>query len=175
MVFHFNQFNIHEFVYSCFRLYFQQHPRKNWNRYAPKRMLKSMCHMHLHFTDTLKIESNRIVSCRKSEFTAKRTGRPFSQYAYDIKLKNAHTEKENFGFTADNSNKIDNKTLVNGGPISAQLWYRDVVELRKKAEEYKVRCACLQSFRLFLFWNVHFCFCFALESWLGHWDQSGTL
>lgn len=123
----------------------------------------------------LKIESNRIVSCRKSEFTAKRTGRPFSQYAYDIKLKNAHTEKENFGFTADNSNKIDNKTLVNGGPLSAQLWYRDVVELRKKAEEYKVRCACLQSFRLFLFWNVHFCFCFALESWLGHWDQSGTL
>lgn len=60
MVFHFNQFNIHEFVYSCFRLYFQQHPRKNWNRYAPKRMLKSMCHMHLHFTDTLKIESNAI-------------------------------------------------------------------------------------------------------------------
>lgn len=73
---------------------------------------------------------------RKSEHTAKRAIRPFSQYAYDIKLKNALTEKENFGFTADNDNRIDNKTLSNGGHV--QLWYRDVVELRKKAEEYKV-------------------------------------
>lgn len=63
--------------------------------------------------------------------------RPFSQYAYDIKLKNALTERENFGFAGD-ENKIDNKTLVNGGHM-AQTWYRDVVELRKKAEEYKVR------------------------------------
>lgn len=75
--------------------------------------------------------------CRKSEFPTKRSVRPFSQYAYDIKLKNALTERENFGFAGD-ENKIDNKTLVNGGHM-AQTWYRDVVELRKKAEEYKVR------------------------------------
>lgn len=78
-------------------------------------------------------------SCRKSEqFPAKRAVRPFSSYAYDIKLKNALTERENFGFTADNENKIDNKTLVNGGHGGQTMWYRDVVELRKKAEEYKV-------------------------------------
>lgn len=79
---------------------------------------------------------------RKSEFVVKKSVRPFSQYAYDIKAKHAHTEKENFGFAGDNANKIDNKTLVNGGHEKAQTWYRDVVELRKKAEEYKV-CKCV--------------------------------
>lgn len=79
----------------------------------------------------------RICDGRKSEFPTKKAVRPFSQYAYDIKFKHGRTEKENFGFAADNDNKIDNKTLVNGGH-GAQTWYRDVVELRKKAEEYKV-------------------------------------
>lgn len=85
---------------------------------------------------------NKSVLCcrsRKSEFPVKKSVRPFSQYAYDIKVKHAHTERENFGFAGDNANKIDNKTLVNGGHV-AQTWYRDVVELRKKAEEYKVCC-----------------------------------
>lgn len=81
---------------------------------------------------------------RKSEFPAKKSVRPFSQYAYDIKFKHGHTEKENFGFATDAENKIDNKTLVNGGHV-AQTWYRDVVELRKKAEEYKVRFSKLYT------------------------------
>lgn len=67
----------------------------------------------------------------------KRPVRPFSHYAYEIKLKHANTEKENFGFVDDNSNKVDNKNLVNGKHLT-QTWYRDVVELRKKAEEYRV-------------------------------------
>ncbi|XP_031630936.1 uncharacterized protein LOC116345606 isoform X6 [Contarinia nasturtii] len=75
---------------------------------------------------------------KKSEFPAKKSVRPFSQYAYDSKFKHGHTERENFGFATDAENKIDNKTLVNGGHV-AQTWYRDVVELRKKAEEYKNR------------------------------------
>lgn len=74
---------------------------------------------------------------RRSEVPAKKSVRPFSQYAYEIKVKHAHTEKENFGFAGSGENKIDNKTLVNGGHV-AQTWYRDVVELRKKAEEYRV-------------------------------------
>lgn len=83
---------------------------------------------------------------RKSEqLPAKRAVRPFSSYAYDIKLKNALTERENFGFAADNENKIDNKTLVNGGHVVQTMWYRDVVELRKKAEEYKVRTGRINS------------------------------
>lgn len=82
--------------------------------------------------------------CRKSEFPTKKSVRPFSQYAYDTKFKHGRTEKENFGFAADDENKIDNKTLVNGGHV-AQTWYRDVVELRKKAEEYKV-CYAIRLF-----------------------------
>lgn len=82
----------------------------------------------------------KTLNFRKNEVQpVKRTVRPFSQYAYDIKLKNALTEKENFGFAADNENKIDNKTFANGGHVVQKMWYRDVVELRKKAEEYKVR------------------------------------
>lgn len=57
-----------------------------------------------------------------------------------------YTEKENFGFSEDNKvNKADNKTLTNGtvhattnGCADTNGWYRDVVELRKKAGEYKV-------------------------------------
>lgn len=82
---------------------------------------------------------------RRCENPVKRSVRPFSQYAYDNKVKHGHTERENFGFAGDNANKIDNKTLVNGGHV-AQTWYRDVVELRKKAEEYKV-CDCVWIFQ----------------------------
>lgn len=114
---------------------------------------------------------------RKSEQIVKRAQRPFSQYAYDIKLKNALTEKENFGFTADNDNRIDNKMLSNGGHV--QLWYRDVVELRKKAEEYKVSVAILNVYNLrSIFINSQsshfvvaigfFFFGETSESWLGN-------
>ena len=57
-----------------------------------------------------------------------------------IRQKQGHTEKENFGFSADNKtmDKVDNKAMTNGHaePIG---WFKDVVELRKKAGEYKVR------------------------------------
>lgn len=62
--------------------------------------------------------------------------RPISQYANEIKNKHARTEKENFGFASENTTK-ESKSLLNGG--HGGLWYRDVIELRKKAEEYRVR------------------------------------
>lgn len=105
-------------------------------KYEMKR--KPKCRLKFHpFSVAFCLQFN----FRKSELDpVKRAVRPFSQYAYDIKLKNALTEKENFGFTtANNENNIDNKTLVNGGNAVQKMWYRDVVELRKKAEEYKVR------------------------------------
>lgn len=80
----------------------------------------------------------QFVSCifRRDEITRKSV-RPFSQYANENKYKNAHTEKENFGFADDAVNKSDNKIVMNGG-VSTNHWYRDVVELRKKAEQYRV-------------------------------------
>lgn len=74
---------------------------------------------------------------RKEEAITRKSVRPFSQYANENKYKNAHTEKENFGFADDGVNKSDNKTVMNGGSHSIH-WYRDVVELRKKAEQYRV-------------------------------------
>lgn len=74
---------------------------------------------------------------RREEAITRKSVRPFSQYANEIKYKNAHTEKENFGFADDGVNKSDNKTVMNGGGHSIH-WYRDVVELRKKAEQYRV-------------------------------------
>lgn len=75
---------------------------------------------------------------RKTNFVNQKPKRPFSHYAYEIKLKHANTERENFGFADDSANKVDNKNLINGRHL-AQTWYRDVVELRKKAEEYRVK------------------------------------
>lgn len=75
---------------------------------------------------------------RREAIIKKTSVRPFSQYANENKYRNAHTDKENFGFAENNGNvTADNKTLSNGAP-NAALWYRDVVELRKKAESYKV-------------------------------------
>lgn len=73
--------------------------------------------------------------CRLSQ---RRHVRPFSQYG-DQRHKAGHTEKENYGFAADKVDKADNKALVNGHADAGQVsWYRDVIELRKKAGEYKV-------------------------------------
>lgn len=87
---------------------------------------------------------------------AKKTVRPVSHYAIEIKFKHAHTEKENFGFanSTANSNKVDNKHLMNGGGHLSRSWYRDVVELRKKAEEYRV-CVSQFFFRLFLLFEMN--------------------
>lgn len=80
----------------------------------------------------LKIDFN----FRKVETAPKKSVRPFSQDATDNKYRNAHTEKEDFGFADVIENEVDNKAVVNGSkPVS---WYRNVVELRKKAEQYKV-------------------------------------
>lgn len=75
---------------------------------------------------------------RKGETIPRKSVRPFSQYANENKYKNAHTEKENFGFADDGVNKSDNKTTVMNGGSHSIHWYRDVVELRKKAEQYRV-------------------------------------
>lgn len=73
--------------------------------------------------------------CRLSQ---RRHVRPFSQYG-DQRHKAGHTEKENYGFAADKVDKADNKALMNGHADAGQVsWYKDVIELRKKAGEYKV-------------------------------------
>lgn len=76
---------------------------------------------------------------RREAIVKKTNARPVSQYATEIKFKNAHTQKENFGFVENgNVATVDNKTLTNGGNQSATSWYKEVVELRKQAELYKV-------------------------------------
>lgn len=82
----------------------------------------------------MKISCFRKVSNRK-------TIRPFSQYSMnEIRQKQGVTDKENFGFVADgdNANKVNDKAMVNGHDPNAAAWYKDVIELRKKAGEYKV-------------------------------------
>lgn len=104
---------------------------------------------------------------RKTDFVVKRDVRPDSHYAVELKFKNAHTDRENFGFADDNKNlnRIDNKALVNGGHV-AQTWYRDVVELRKKAEEYKV-CSIYSICFPFMPVVIECFFFHSSESWLG--------
>ncbi|XP_037027406.1 uncharacterized protein LOC119068092 isoform X3 [Bradysia coprophila] len=80
-------------------------------------------------------KSNKKVSNRK-------TIRPFSQYSMnEIRQKQGMTDKENFGFVVDSetTNKVDEKTVMNGHDPNAAAWYKDVIELRKKAGEYKHR------------------------------------
>lgn len=98
---------------------------------------------------------------RKEEAITRKSVRPFSQYANENKYKNAHTEKENFGFADDGVNKSDNKTVMNGGSHSIH-WYRDVVELRKKAEQYRVNLIHILSLPLQL---IHVGFFFQNRGW----------
>lgn len=106
--------------------------------------------------------------CRKTDLVVKRCVRP---YALEMKFKNAHTDRENFGFADDNKNlnRIDNKALVNGGHAAHTL-YRDVVELRKKAEEYKV-CSYSDLLLTFARFVIEMIF-HSTESWLGRRNQS---
>ncbi len=58
----------------------------------------------------------------------------------EIRQKQGLTDKENFGFVVDSdtANKVNEKSMVNGHDPNAASWYKDVIELRKKAGEYKV-------------------------------------
>ena len=48
-----------------------------------------------------------------------------------------HSEKEKFGFEQSAPNTIDNKVIANGYSYDPS-WYKEVLELRKKAGEYRV-------------------------------------
>jgi hypothetical protein len=62
------------------------------------------------------------------------------QNEYRKNFKSAfHSEKEKFGFEQSASNKIDNKVIANGYSYDPS-WYKEVLELRKKAGEYRVSC-----------------------------------
>lgn len=68
--------------------------------------------------------------------TQRRHVRPLSEYGE----KAGHTERENYGFEAE-KNKVQtpvDKAMVNGVEPVTSSWYKDVIELRKKAGEYKV-------------------------------------
>ncbi|CRL06324.1 CLUMA_CG019110, isoform B [Clunio marinus] len=61
------------------------------------------------------------------------------QNEYRKNFKSAfHSEKEKFGFEQDASNKVDNKVVANGCAYDPS-WYKEVIELRKKAGEYRNR------------------------------------
>lgn len=73
------------------------------------------------------------------------TTRPFSQALDQERVNHFITRKENFGFEEQKekgSDEIDNKHAhMNGGPKTGafgEQWYKEVIELRKKADEYKV-------------------------------------
>lgn len=75
----------------------------------------------------------------------KTTSRPFSQALDHERVNHFITRKENFGFEEQKekgADEIDNKHLhMNGGPrpgVFGEQWYKEVIELRKKADEYKV-------------------------------------
>lgn len=60
------------------------------------------------------------------------------QNEYRKNFKSAfHSEKEKFGFEQSVSNKTDNKVIANGYSYDPS-WYKEVLELRKKAGEYRV-------------------------------------
>jgi DUF4097 and DUF4098 domain-containing protein YvlB len=60
------------------------------------------------------------------------------QNEYRKNFKSAfYSEKEKFGFEQDGS-KGDNKVIANGSVHYDPHWYKEAVELRKKAGEYRV-------------------------------------
>jgi len=61
------------------------------------------------------------------------------QNEYRKNFKSAfHSEKEKYGFEQNGSNKVvDNKVIANGYSYDPS-WYKEVLELRKKAGEYRV-------------------------------------
>lgn len=69
--------------------------------------------------------------------TQRRHVRPLSEYGE----KAGHTERENYGFEAEKDKTAVpvSKAIANSVESNASSWYKDVIELRKKAGEYKVR------------------------------------
>lgn len=60
------------------------------------------------------------------------------QNEYRKNFKSAfQSDKEKYGFEHQASNKIDNKVIANGYSYDP-AWYKEVLELRKKAGEYRV-------------------------------------
>lgn len=92
------------------------------------------------------------------------------------KLNHFLTKKADYGF--DENAEMDNKqlekseaNLLNGSaPTRSKpnldLWLKEVVELRKKAGEYKVSCQL--RFTIFSFINFAIRFHGIIESWLGY-------
>lgn len=85
--------------------------------------------------------------CRQVTIVEKKTARPFSQLIDQERNNHFITKKENFGFDEQRAKyEMDNKhqtALLNGtAPPHSQpnldLWFKEVVEMRKKAGEYKV-------------------------------------
>ncbi|KAL7021660.1 hypothetical protein ACKWTF_011978 [Chironomus riparius] len=69
------------------------------------------------------------------------------QNEYRKNFKSAfHSEKEKYGFEHETLNKVDNKVVVNGSTYDPS-WYKEVIELRKKAGEYRNRGWCGETSR----------------------------
>lgn len=82
----------------------------------------------------------------------RKTLRPNSQYAmHEYRQKQGVTEKENFGFASEKTdvNGQQSKMIPNGYDSNSSSWYKDVIELRKKAGEYKVKMHVLSIFSIF--------------------------
>ncbi|XP_037925188.1 serine/arginine repetitive matrix protein 2 isoform X2 [Hermetia illucens] len=76
----------------------------------------------------------------KQANTEQKSNRPFTQMAEQERHHRSLTRKENFGFSEERAEQnADSKTLVNGTGPYGEEWYKDVIELRKKAGEYKCR------------------------------------
>ncbi|XP_055375024.1 uncharacterized protein LOC129607845 isoform X2 [Condylostylus longicornis] len=66
-----------------------------------------------------------------------KTTRPFSQLIDQERANHFITRKENFGFEDIKSKSFDENK--NASPYNNEEWYKEVIELRKKAGEYKHR------------------------------------
>ena len=72
------------------------------------------------------------------------------QNEYRKNFKSAfHSEKEKYGFEQDPSSKLDNKVIANGSVHYDPAWYKEVIELRKKAGEYRVSFKCMKILKAF--------------------------
>ncbi|XP_055923247.1 uncharacterized protein LOC129953806 isoform X3 [Eupeodes corollae] len=80
----------------------------------------------------------------QTNIVEKKSVRPFSQPFNQDRNNHFLTKKENFGFEYQKNEKLlvdedDNKQALVNGHARPDEWYKEVVELRKKAGEYKCR------------------------------------
>lgn len=88
------------------------------------------------------------------------------QNEYRKNFKSAfQSEKEKFGFEQNGSNKIDNKVIANGYSYDP-AWYKEVLELRKKAGEYRVSEQILTQSRDKIL-TTFFLLCLQSRGWKG--------